>query len=218
MDTRLAGQLHVTTEGAIGTMPRVNGAVNTIGGTFRAYSQLLNIETGEVRFSGEPTNPTLNVLALRPNYQSDQRVGVQITGSALLPRIRLYAQPDLPDSEKLAWLILGRPAPSGGAESALLQQAALALIGGREGQSMASRFGLDELSFSGGGDSDTGSTGASVTFGKRLSDKLYATYEHSLAGAMGTVFIYYELSRRWLLRGQAGGRSAVDLIYTLSFD
>lgn len=218
IDTRLAGQLQVATEGAIGTMPRITGAVNTVGGTFRAYSQQLNIETGEIRFNGEPTNPSLNVLALRPNYQSDQRVGVQITGSALLPRIRLYAKPDLPDSEKLAWLMLGRPAPSGGAEAAMLQQAALALIGGREGKSIASRFGLDELSFSGGGDSDTGTSGASVTFGKRLSDKLYATYEHSLAGAMGTVFVYYELSRLWLLRGQAGERSAVDLIYTLSFD
>lgn len=218
VDTRLTGQLQMTTVGAIGTMPRVTGVVRTVDGTFRAYSQQLIIDTGEVRFTGVPTNPTLNVLALRPNYQSDQRVGVQITGTALLPRIRLYAQPDLPDSEKLAWLMLGRSAPSGGAESAMLQQAALALIGGREGKSMASRFGLDELSFSGGGDADTGTTGASVTFGKRISDKLYATYEHSLAGAMGTVFVYYELSRRWLLRGQAGGRSAVDLIYTLSFD
>lgn len=218
IDTRLAGQLQLATNGPVGTLPRVTGAVNTVGGTFRAYSQQLNIETGEIRFNGPPTNPSLNVLALRPNYQSDQRVGVQITGSALLPRIRLYAQPDLPDSEKLAWLMLGRAAPSSGAESAMLQQAALALVGGREGRSMASRFGLDELSFSGGGDTDTGTAGATVTLGKRLSDKLYATYEHSLAGAMGTVFVYYELSKRWLLRGQAGERSAVDLIFTLSFD
>ena len=218
IDTRLAGQLQVSTEGAIGTLPRVAGTINTIGGTFRAYSQLLNVETGTIRFNGPADNPTLDILALRPNYQSDQRVGVQVTGSALLPRVRLYAQPDLPDSEKLAWLMLGRAAPSSGAESAMLQQAALAIMGGREGRSMASRFGLDELSFSGGGDTDTGTAGATVTLGKRLSEKLYATYEHSLAGAMGALFIYYELSRRWLLRGQAGERSAVDLIYSLSFD
>lgn len=218
IDTRLAGQLQVTTSGAIGNLPRVAGTINTIGGTFRAYSQQLNIDNGEIRFNGPATNPSLSILALRPNYQSDQRVGVQITGSALLPRIRLYAQPDLPDTEKLAWLMLGRAAPSSGAESALLQQAALAIMGGREGRSVASRFGLDELSFSGGSDTNTGTTGATVTLGKRLSDKLYATYEHSLAGAMGALFVYYELSRRWLLRGQAGERSAVDLIFTLSFD
>lgn len=218
IDTRLAGQLQLTANGPIGTLPRVAGTINTIGGTFRAYSQQLNIDSGAIRFNGPADNPNLDILALRPNYQSDQRVGVQVTGSALLPRIRLYAQPDLPDTEKLAWLMLGRAAPSSGAESALLQQAALAIMGGREGRSVAARFGLDELSFSGGSDTNTGTTGATVTLGKRLSDKLYATYEHSLAGAMGALFVYYELSRRWLLRGQAGERSAVDLIFTLSFD
>ncbi|WP_354447404.1 translocation/assembly module TamB domain-containing protein [Ottowia thiooxydans] len=218
INTRLAGRLSLAMKGAIGNLPRVTGTINTIGGTFRAYSQQLNIETGVIRFNGPATDPTFDILALRPNYQSDQRVGVQVTGSALLPRIRLYAQPDLPDSEKLAWLMLGRAAPSSGAESALLQQAALAIMGGREGRTMASRFGLDELSFSGGADTDSGTAGATVTLGKRLSEKLYATYEHSLAGAMGTLFVYFELSKRWLLRGQAGERSAVDLIYTLSFD
>ena len=59
---------------------------------------------------------------------------------------------------------------------------------------------------------------ASVTLGKRLSDKLYAAYEHSLSGAGGTLMIFYELSRRWTLRGQAGENTAVDLIYRLSFD
>ena len=60
--------------------------------------------------------------------------------------------------------------------------------------------------------------GASVTLGKRLSDRLYAAYEHSLAGTGGALMIFYELSRRWSLRGQAGETSAVDLIYKLSFD
>ena len=30
--------------------------------------------------------------------------------------------------------------------------------------------------------------------------------------------IFYELSRRWTLRSQAGENTAVDLIYRLSFD
>ena len=98
----------------------------------------------------------------------------------------------------------------------MLQSAALALLGGREGRSLAARFGLDELSVSGG---ETGAlAGTSVTLGKRLSDRLYAAYEHSLSGAGGTLLIFYELSRRWTLRGQAGVNPAVDLIYRLSFD
>ena len=61
-------------------------------------------------------------------------------------------------------------------------------------------------------------TDASVTLGKRLSDRLYAAYEHSLSGASGTLLIFYELSRRWMLRTQTNENAAVDLVYRLSFD
>lgn len=217
IDTRLAGVLTLAANGPLTQPPSLNGRVRTVGGTFHAYGQNLRIERGFITFRGDIGNPLLDVLALRPNYTSDQRVGVQVMGSALLPRVRLYSEPALPDNQTLAWLLLGRAAPDSGAEAAMLQTAALALLGGREGRGLAANFGLDELSFSGGGDDDA-LGGASVTLGKRLSDRMYAAYEHSLAGASGTLMIFYELSRRWTLRGQAGENSAVDLIYRLSFD
>ncbi|MFT3779625.1 MAG: translocation/assembly module TamB domain-containing protein [Ottowia sp.] len=216
VDTRLAGTLTLAANGPITTLPQLTGTVRTVDGTVRAYSQQLQISRGNIVFSGDAGNPTLDIIALRPNYASDQRVGAQVQGTALLPRIRLYSQPALPDNEALAWLLLGRAAPSTGAEAAMLQSAALALLGGREGRGLASRFGLDELSFAG---AESGTlAGASVTLGKRLSERLYAAYEHSLSGASGTLLIFYELSRRWTLRGQAGENAAVDLIYRLSFD
>ncbi len=43
-------------------------------------------------------------------------------------------------------------------------------------------------------------------------------YEQSLSGAMGTLFIFDDLSRRLTLRGQTGEQTAVDLIYTRSKD
>ncbi len=88
-----------------------------------------------LRFTGAIDNPTLDILAIRPNLT--QRVGVQITGTALLPRVRLYAQPELPDAEKLSWLVVGRSSASGGAEAALLQQAALARLGSKGGGGMS---------------------------------------------------------------------------------
>ena len=216
IDTRLAGTLQLTASGPITAAPRLTGSIRTEGGSFHAYSQNLNIARGLITFSGAADNPALDIVALRPNFTSDQRVGVQVAGTALLPRVRLYSEPQLSDNQALAWLLLGRPAPDTGAEAAMLQSAALALLGGREGRGLAAQFGLDELSFSGGGDGEVGS--ASVMLGKRLSDRLYAAYEHSIAGASGTLLIFYELSRRWSLRGQAGVDSAVDLIYKLSFD
>jgi translocation and assembly module TamB len=212
--TRLAGTLAVTTGETI-TEPRLVGQIRTIGGQYRAYSQNLEIERGVLRFTGPVDNPALEILAIRPRLT--QRVGVLVAGTAQAPFVRLYAEPDLPESEKLSWLVLGRSAASGGAEAALLQQAALALVesrrGGTTGRGPAALLGLDELGFN-----RNGAEGPAVTLGKRLGQNLYASYERSLSGALGTLFVFYDLSRRMTVRAQAGERSAVDLIFTFSYD
>jgi len=219
LSTRLTGSVSLRSA-ASGQPPRISGDIRTVGGTYKAYSQQLDIESGLLRFTGAYDNPSLDVLAIRPNLT--QRVGVQITGTVLSPRVRLYADPELADADKLAWLVLGRAAASGGAESAVLQQAALALLGGNgKGLSgtLAEALGLDELSVRGSGtNSDGTATGATVTLGKRLSRNFYVAYERSLAGTLGTFSIFYDLSRRFTLRAQTGEPSAVDLIFTLRYD
>ncbi len=216
LDTRLAGKLslHAVDQ----ELPHLTGAVRTVRGTYRAYGQRLDIEHGIVRFVGPADNPMLDILAIRPKLS--QRVGVQVNGTALSPVVRLYAEPDLPEAEKLAWLVLGRSASGSGGEAALLQQAALALLGGN-GQgpsaSLTQALGLDELSFSGSNGGDT-ATGATVTIGKRLSNDFYVAYESGLAGTMGVFTIFYDLSRRLTLRAQTGEQSAIDLIWTLRYD
>lgn len=218
IDTRVRGSLALTGDSL--TEPRLVGTVNTFGGQYRAYGQRLDVEQGVLRFSGPIDNPALDILAIRPNLT--QRVGVQITGTALLPRVRLYAQPELPDAEKLSWLVVGRPSASGGAEAALLQQAALALLGSKSGGmsgGLASSLGLDELSFRGAANNADGTTTeGAVTLGKRFSRNFYAAYERSISGALGTLFVFYDLSQRFTVRAQAGQQSAVDLIYTFQYD
>ena len=221
IDTRVGGVLTVSGDAANG--PRLVGTVNTVGGQYRAYGQRLDVAQGVLRFTGPLDNPTLDILAIRSDaFQTGQRVGVQITGTALIPRIRLYAQPELPDAEKLAWLITGKATASGGAEAALLQQAALALIGSKTGGSsggLVSSLGLDELSFKTGSNNADGTTSqAAVTLGKRFSRNFYAAYERSVSGALGTLFIFYDLSQRFTVRAQAGQQSAIDLIYTVPYD
>ncbi|MDQ6882167.1 MAG: translocation/assembly module TamB domain-containing protein, partial [Pseudomonadota bacterium] len=168
-----------------------------------------------LRFTGPVDNPSLDVLAIRPRLE--QRVGVMITGQAQAPFVRLYSEPDMPDADKLAWLVVGRPTPNGGAESALLQQAALALLASRRGGAnsggIAGRFGLDELSVR---RDDT--AGAVVTLGKRFARDFYASYESSLGGALGTLNIFYDVSRRLTVRARTGQTTAVDLIFTFQFD
>ncbi|MDD0812312.1 translocation/assembly module TamB domain-containing protein [Curvibacter sp. RS43] len=217
LSTRLRGTLTLRLL-ASGGDPQVTGELRTDQGRYKAYGQQLTIETGVLRFSGRYDDPALEVLAIRPNLST--RVGVQITGTVLSPRVRLFSEPEMADADKLAWLVLGRAAASGAAESALLQQAALALLGGGRSLSdgLAQSLGLDEVSFSGVRNTDTGVTSAALTLGKRLSKDFYVSYERSLAGTMGTFYIFYDLTRRLTLRAQTGEKSAVDLIFTVSYD
>jgi translocation and assembly module TamB len=216
--TRLTGELDIRSSTVPGAPPRVTGEVRTEAGRYRAWGQMLDVETGLIRFNGPYNDPALDILALRPNISV--RAGVQVTGSALAPRVRLYSDPELPDAEKLSWVVLGRDAANGGAEAAVLQQAALTLLG-RGGANLAaqaaSRLGLDEIGFKGPGAGED-ATSAALTFGKRLSKDMYVTYERSLSGTLGTLYIFYDLSRRLTLRGQTGEKSAVDIIYTVRYD
>jgi translocation and assembly module TamB len=225
--TRLAGLVKLTTDpGAASLTPRLRGELRTVGGSYKAYGQALDITQGVLRFSGPYDNPTLDILALRPNLQ--QQVGVQISGTAQLPKVRLYADPDLPEAEKLSWLMLGR-APTagggGGADNALFQRAAMALLSG-SGPSPAGdfmgAFGLDEMSVgetnTTNADGTNGATATTVKLGKRLSRDFYVAYERSIASTLGTFYVFYDLSRRFTLRAESGAHSAIDLIFTTRFD
>ncbi len=215
--TRLTGELDIRSSAVPGAPPRVTGEVRTDEGRYRAWGQSLNVETGLIRFNGPYDNPSLDILALRPNISV--RAGVQVTGTAQAPRVKLYSDPELPDAEKLSWVVLGRDAAAGGAEAAVLQQAALALLGrgNNPGGGIASRLGLDEIGVKGPGSGED-ATAAALTFGKRLSKDLYVTYERSLSGTLGTLYIFYDLTRSLTLRGQTGEKSAVDIIYTVKYD
>lgn len=226
LQTRLKGQLTVGSSTRQSGL-QVVGEVRTADGTYRAYGQQLRIDSGVLRFSGPYDDPSLDVLALRgkatPGARMGdgadaQQVGVQISGSARAPRVTLYASPDLPDSEKLAWLVLGRPASGVGAETAVLQQAALALLSNNSGlgsdKTLASVFGLDEIGVRNTSNDSTNTPSAALTLGKRLSERFYVSYEQSLGAAMGVVSLFYDVSQRLTLRAQAGQTSALDLIFT----
>ena len=218
--TRLQGTLNVQNAGGNGIgMPRITGEISTVEGRYRAWSQVLNVETGLIRFNGPYNNPSLDILALRPNISV--KAGVQVSGSAMAPRVRLYSDPEMPDAEKISWVVMGRDPAGGGASSAMMQQAALALLGGGSGESItgniAKSLGLDEIGFGGNSTSGDG-TSAGLSLGKRLSKDLYVTYEAGLGGTLGALYIFYDFTRNLQLRGSAGISSAVDLIYTLRFD
>ena len=211
IDTRLAGQLRISTpEGRLA----VNGIVRAVDGRYTAYGQNLFVERGIIRFAGEVATPTLDVLAVRQDL--DVRVGVTIQGSTADPRIRLYSEPEMSEMDKLSWLVTGRASEGlGRADTAILQQAALALLAGEKGgqqPGFVQRLGLDELSFGQTGEGAARDT--VVTVGKQLSDRLFVGYERGLQAATGSWQLIYRVARRFTVRASTGDESAFDVIWT----
>jgi translocation and assembly module TamB len=212
VDTDVQGQVRVT--GDSFAQPRLAGMVHAVDGRYTAYGQRLDLRRAVLQFTGPHDDPALDVIAVRPDLE--RPVGVQITGRAKAPVLRLWSQEPATEAEKLSWLVLGRSAAAGTGETVLLEQAALSLLARRAGLGtggLASAFGLDELTLR-----REGEQGAALTLGKRLGRKLYAAYEHSLSGALGTLYVFYDLSARLSLRARTGDRTGLDLIYALSFD
>lgn len=215
LDTSLTGSLRITNPNH---RLAVRGEVSAERGTYAAYAQKLSIERGRLSFVGPVDDPRLDILAVRPNL--DVSVGVAVTGSALNPRVKLYSEPEMSDTDKLSWLMLGRaPDGLGRADTALLQRAALALLAG-EGETPTDAF-LANIGLSDFGVRQTGegsSQTTTVSIGKQLSRRWYLGYERSVNATAGTWQLIYRVAQRFTLRAQSGADSALDAIWTWRWD
>lgn len=211
LDTHLAGRLQIS---APAGRLAVEGTVSAVDGHYAAYGQKLEIRRGTLVFTGDAANPRLDVLALRTNV--DIEVGVAITGPAQSPRVRLHSNPELSETDKLSWLVLGRdPAGLGRADTAVLQRAALALLAG-EGEAptdtLVRNLGLDDFSVRQDEDA-AGTRETVVSLGKQLSRRWYVGYERGVNATVGTWQLIYRVAQRFTLRAQSGAENALDAIW-----
>lgn len=250
LEGRLAGQLRVRSRP--GKALRATGSIATRDTRFEAYGQQLLVRRGIVNFDGPLDNPGLNILAVRSTlppgategelsgmvdhqrYQdagltalevrstAQVEAGVEVTGTVRRPQIRLVSRPEVPDSEKLAWIVLGRAPDAGGLDSALLLSAAGSIFGGQADEGIMDNIsrglGLDEFSIRqrSGEDALTGQVGM---VGKRLSERAYLSYERGLtATSAGIARLTYSLFPNISVVTRAGEDSSVDLFYNFEFD
>ncbi len=238
VDVLLAGSLEL--RGTLPANPLAFGTVRVARGTYSAYGQQLEITRGRVVFDGPIDNPVIDIVAMRTGLPVE--AGVSVTGTVLSPRVRLVSNPEVPDAEKLSWLVLGVGFDDArsGAELAALRAAAASLMGSGDGVSggLAQSLGLDVLtirsanaggvydpdfgaSFPGRGGTLNASPGAAqnvVAIGKRLSSRVLVTYEQGLRGVWNLLRIQLEITDRLSLRAQTGTDTALDLLYSFSFD
>jgi translocation and assembly module TamB len=216
LEGKLAGRLQIETtkDGEL----RAYGRIHAVNATFLAYGQRLEVDPGVAIFDGPLDNPSLQMTAWRRNQQVE--AGVQLSGSARVPRVQLVSQPPVPEGERLSWLVLGRsPSDATKADLGLLQAAAGALLARGDqmplDRRIARAFGLDEISLRGSGEVGD----RVVAVGKRLSDRLYISYEQGLSVVASTlVKLDLALTQRLAVRAETGTSSGVGLFYRFSWD
>jgi translocation and assembly module TamB len=216
LNARMAGQMRLTS--AADKPLAAEGEIRVASGTYEAYGRRLQIDRGVLYFAGPVNNPGINIRAMRKKQPVE--AGVEVTGTARDPRVRLVSDPEVSDPDKLAWLVLGRQAETSNTQdNKALQSSAMALAAGLGTtpfqRQLAQAVGLDEINFvPGDGQSQSGV----VAVSKQISDKVYVTQEFGTTAAGNTLRVSYQLTRRWAVRTESGETDAVDLFFTLSFD
>lgn len=230
LNTLLTGKLDIFAQGK--DLPRAQGRIVTQGGRFEAYGQKLFIRQGRLTFDNLVTNPSLDIEALR--FGGKIAAGVKVLGSAERPEIVLISEPNVPDAEKLSWLILGHgPEEMSLGDAALLLSAADGLLGGNSG-SLSSQItniiGIDDFNISQGNlngnkrritsrvvgsmqDSTAANNDQILTIGKRLTDQLRLSYEQSLGQADSLLRLFTRLKYGIFLIVSTGSDNTLDFYY-----
>jgi translocation and assembly module TamB len=110
--SRIAGAVDFTNTPDQETLiPYARGRFSLEEGTFRAFGQDLEIETGQLIFADVlATEPEINLRAVRwiDNDPQVTAAGVLATGPLLKPTLELFSRPQLEASEIQSYLLTGR--------------------------------------------------------------------------------------------------------------
>ncbi|AKC86825.1 translocation/assembly module TamB domain-containing protein [Pseudoxanthomonas suwonensis] len=164
-----------------------------VGGRYRAYGQDLTITNGQLTWSNNLiADPRINVRAER--RVGDVVAGIDVSGHAMAPQLNVWSNPAMPQSEALAYLMLGRSlegATRDQAQQVTATSAALSAGTGLIAAQLGTRLGFDDA-----GVMHSRALGGSVVgVGKYLSPRLYVGYGVSMVGAGQVVILKYLLRK-----------------------
>ena len=226
-DVRYSGAgLDVALTGAMGLAYQsgqsavASGGLN-LNGVYQAYGQTLEIDQGQLLFTGPLDNPNLDVRAIRRVGSTivgdTTTVGIQLTGTVNAPESRIFSEPAMNEADALAYLMLGQPLSGSGAEETASLEAAAFAMGLQQAMPVIQRFGsslgLDELTVQ-----PTSADAGEIMAGKRLSPRLYVRYSYGLFNRIGGLLMSFSVTDRVSLETRSGDNRSMDLIYTLERD
>lgn len=198
------------------------GQVNLKNGTFASFGQDLVVRKGLISFTGLPSQPTLDIEAIRnPEAIEDPSVvaGVKVTGIADNPDVKLFSNPPMAQDQILSYILTGRPLEGGG-DSSSSNSIAAALVGlslskgSKIVGGVGSTFGITDLNVTTAGIGDN----TKVVVTGSLTPKFKVKYGVGLFAPLTELTLRYRLAPSLYLQWVSSINQAVDLLYRFEFD
>jgi translocation and assembly module TamB len=203
----LEGSLRITND------MDTRGTLQLVDGQYEAYGQELELRRARLLFVGNLTQPYLDIEAVRT--VGTVVAGIRLTGPVQSPETEVFSNPDMPQTDALSYVILGR-APQSQGDEGQMSRAALSLgltqankVTGQIGE----KFGIRQLTLEAEGSGEQ----TSVVASGYLTDELSVRYGVGIFEPITTVALRYDLGRYFYLEAASGLAASLDIFYTRDF-
>jgi len=197
----------------IGNNMDTRGALQLVDGRYEAYGQELELRRARLMFVGPLTEPYLDIEAVR---RVDTVVaGIRLSGPVSSPRTEVFSEPEMPQTDALSYVILGR-APQSRGDEGQMSRAAISLgltQANKVTQGIGEEFGIRNLTLEAEG---TGDESAVVASGY-LTDELSIRYGVGIFQPITTVALRYDIGRYFYVEAASGLAASLDIFYTRDF-
>jgi len=211
----LFGQLQITQQER---QPfQVFGRIQSTKGTFRAYGQKLNIDTGEITFNGPLDNPYLDLRASRHIRAEDIDVGIQVTGFPDELDMKLFSTPTMTMPEMLSYLVRGRSLDAGTENSTV---AASFLVGFGASNTVGLFDRIEKIPLVSNIAVDTEGEGekTQATVSGYLGNRVYLKYGVGVYEPINELTVRMFILNRFWLEIVSGIEQSTDLYYSFYID
>lgn len=197
------------------------GQINLTKGRYASFGQDLLIRKGLISFSGQATQPTLNIEAIRnPEAMEDSKItaGVRVIGTADKPDVTIFSEPSKPQDQALSYLLTGRSLENSG-EAGSSGSVGAALLGlglsksGKLVGSIGEAFGIQDLNLGTSGVGDK----SKVTVSGNLTNRLQIKYGVGLFDGLAEVTLRYRLMPQLYFQSVSSTNQVFDLLYQFEF-
>lgn len=211
LQTNLSGRLHIVKAAEKIAM---QGDVDMIKASYKRYGQDLTVRKGRFSFNGPADNPWLDLEAIRISKSKKVTAVLGLSGPLQKPKTSISAEPALPESEALAYLITGRPLNQVSQSEGNLVAAAALSYGSGQLSWVANKLGVDILEV------EEGETlqDTLVSVGQYLTPEFYVGAKVGLFNKQPVLVLKHNLTEKITVESQTGKSQRIKLNYEIDRD